>query len=191
MNTKEEQAFSAQREMCEQVLVTLRGIVRSIDLRSRKLDRECGLTVPQLIVLKAITRAGTVSVGELAEAVNLSGATVTGVLDRLEQRDCVVRMRSDQDKRRVMVEATARGRDVLEKAPSLVTDAFVREFLVLLPWEQTQMLATLQRVAAMMNAPPEAGPEALEGEPLPSVTREALEALPAEAAVDLGKSVGG
>ena len=50
-----------------------------------------------------------------------------------------------------LAELTEEGRAVLETAPSLLQDRFRRELLKLQEWEQTQMLATLQRIAAMMD----------------------------------------
>ena len=47
---------------------------------------------------------------------------------------------------------TDEGLTILQTAPSLLQDRFRRELLKLQEWEQTQMLATLQRIASMMDA---------------------------------------
>ena len=47
---------------------------------------------------------------------------------------------------------TAKGLRLLESAPSPLQDRFRSEFSKLEEWEQTQMLASLQRIAAMMDA---------------------------------------
>ncbi len=41
-------------ELHDQVLVSLRRIIRATDLHSRKLGKETGLTTPQLVVMRAI-----------------------------------------------------------------------------------------------------------------------------------------
>jgi hypothetical protein len=64
----------------------------------------------------------------------------------------VSRVRSESDRRAVVVELTEQGQTILENAPSLLQDRFRRELLMLEEWEQTQMLATLQRIASMMDA---------------------------------------
>jgi hypothetical protein len=48
-----------------------------------------GLAGPQALILKAL-QAGSLSAGELAARVNLSQATVTDILNRLEQRGLVI-----------------------------------------------------------------------------------------------------
>ena len=136
----------------DQVIVALRRITRAIDLHSRGLMQQVGLTAPQLATLQAIGRLQPVTAGELAKSIHLSQATLTGILTRLETRALVSRTRSTSDRRTVVVALTEDGQVVLESAPSLLKDRFRRELLKLQEWEQTQMLATLQRIATMMDA---------------------------------------
>ena len=136
----------------DQVIVALRRITRAIDLHSRELMQQVGLTAPQLAALQAIGRLQPITAGALAKTIHLSQATLTGILNRLETRALVSRARSVSDRRTVVVELAEDGRAILENAPSLLQDRFRRELLRLEEWEQTQMLATLQRIAAMMDA---------------------------------------
>ena len=159
-------------ERHHQVLVTLRQIIRAIDLRSKKLERESGLTGPQLLIMQAIGAAQTISPGTLAKSVSLSQATVTTILDRLEKRYLVLRMRSSDDKRKVAVSLTQEGEELLQQAPNLMQEDFIKAFEELKEWEQTQILSSLQRVAAMMNA------EGLDAAPLIDSTRETIVSEP-------------
>lgn len=134
-----------------QVLMALRRITRAIDLRSRDLLQAIGLTAPQLTALQAISRLQPVTVGALAKSIHLSHATLTGILSRLEGRELVSRTRSGSDRRAVVVELTKAGEATLETAPSMLQERFRNELLKLEQWEQTQMLATLQRIASMMD----------------------------------------
>lgn len=136
----------------DQVLVALRRITRAIDLHSRGLMQEIGLTAPQLASLQTIAKIQPITVGALAKSVHLSQATMTGILSRLEAKNLVSRSRRGADKRTVVVELTEQGQAVLKNAPSLLQDRFRRELLKLHEWEQTQMLSTLQRIASMMDA---------------------------------------
>jgi len=136
----------------DQVIVALRRITRAIDLHSRELMKLVGLTSPQLAALQSIGRLQPITVGALAKSIHLSQATLTGILTRMEASTLVSRARSDSDRRIVVVELTEKGRAVLESAPALLRDRFRYELLKLQEWEQTQILATLQRIAAMMDA---------------------------------------
>lgn len=136
----------------QDVLVTLRQIIRATDLHSRKLMKACGLTIPQVVVLRAIHELGKVTVRNISKQVSLSQATVTTILNRLEQRHLVQRVRSERDRRVVHVVLTAEGEQTLANAPTLLHESFISRFEHLDDWEQTLILSSLQRVARMMEA---------------------------------------
>lgn len=136
----------------EEVLIALRQIIRATDLYSRKLSKVAGLTAPQLLILQAIAAHGEMTMGDIANEVSVSQATVTTILDRLEKRSLIERKRGERDKRRVYASLTHAGRDIMERAPTPLQDEFMARFARLEDWEQSLILSSLQRVAAMMNA---------------------------------------
>jgi len=140
------------RDKSYDVLVTLRQIIRAIDMHSKQLVKRYGLTAPQLMVLKEIMNDHDINIGRVAKKVSLSQATVTNIIDRLETRGLVTRERSSQDKRRVIVRVTDKAREVLKNDPSVLQEEFVRNFKELNDWEQNLILSSIQRIAKMMNA---------------------------------------
>lgn len=134
------------------VLVALRRIMRATSLYSRKLEKSVGLTVPQLMVIRAIGSKGVLTAGELAREVSLSQATVTTILNRLEQRQLLTRERSEQDRRRLRLKLTEAGEVVFREAPQPLQNTFSARFDALSKWEQHQIVASLTRVAEMMDA---------------------------------------
>lgn len=136
----------------DQVLISLRQIIRAIDLHSKSLIQKHGLTVPQILVLKEVVKKDVPTVGTIARAVNLSQGTVTQIIIRLEDRGYVKRARDDSDRRKVLVASTVAGRNVLKNAPSLLHEDFIRAFSQLKDWEQNMMVSSLQRIAGMMDA---------------------------------------
>jgi DNA-binding MarR family transcriptional regulator len=135
-----------------QVLVALRRIIRSIDIHSRTLVKYYGLTGPQLIVLQEISKNDEITPGHLANAISLSQATVSGILERLEKRDLVSRRRSASDRRRVLVRTTAKADQMLESGPPIMQTSFIEAFQDLQDWEQTMILCSLQHLVNLMNA---------------------------------------
>ncbi len=136
----------------EQVLVALRRVIRATDLHSKRLSKHAGLTGPQLLIMRTIRALGEVTIGTIADRVSLSQATVTTILDRLEHRNLVYRVRSTQDKRKVHAHLTEQGAEILARAPNPLQEEFIKKFQSLDEWEQTMILASLQRVANMMDA---------------------------------------
>jgi len=144
--------MNGSSEISEKVIRSIRQIIRAIDIHSRYLAKSYGLTGPQLLILRDILAHEETSIGELAKRISLSQATVTNVLDRLENNGYVKRTRSEHDKRKVIVRITTAGKRKLEDNPSLLQESFIHEFKKLADWEQTLILSSLQRVALMMNA---------------------------------------
>ena len=144
--------MSSYLSLEDQVIAALRRITRAIDLHSRLLLKKCGLTAPQLSALQAIRRLEPVTVGALAREIHLGHATVTGILTRMEDRGLLVRMRGSHDRRSVLVQLTEEGDRIVDEAPSPLQERFHHELSRLEEWERTMILATLQRIASMMDA---------------------------------------
>lgn len=139
-------------DLADAILSAIRRIVRAIDLNSKQLVRDYAVTGPQLVTLRAIEKYGPITVTSLARTINLSQPTVTGILFRLGQQGLIRKEKDSADRRVVACTITTRGLDVLRQTPAPLEDRFRRELYRLEEWEQTQTLATLQRIAAMMEA---------------------------------------
>jgi len=144
--------MNASQTVSQMVLETLRKINRAIGLRSRQLVKTVGLTVPQMLVLKEVVENGEAAIGHVAVQVSLSQATVTAIVDRLEAHGLLARRRGHADRRKVLIAATERGIDIVAKNPAILQEEFTEAFDKLEPWEQTQILSSLQRIATMMKA---------------------------------------
>jgi len=136
----------------EDVLIALRRVIRATDLHSKYLEKTTGLTAPQILLLQAINSMGQATIGELANKISLSQATVTTILDRLEKRNLITRNRSEQDKRKVHTYLTEEATKVLINAPLPLQDQFTQQFSDLQDWEKTMIISSLQRIAKMMDA---------------------------------------
>lgn len=139
-------------DLTSNVLIALRRIMRAVDLHSKKTEKEYKLTSPQLILLNQIVKRDEIPIGILAKNVSLSNATITGIVDRLESRGLVKRIRSSNDRRQVLIKTTDQGIEILKSAPSLLQEQFIKRFEELKSTEQEAILAALEKVATMMQA---------------------------------------
>ena len=145
-------AEAAQSSISDEVLISLRRLIRAVDLHSRYLSKHFGLTGPQLIILRELFKAGEMSPGEVASSVSLSQATVTGITDRLEKRGLITKTKSEIDRRRVVIQPTEACRTLLAQAPPPIQESFLNQFDKLKDWEQSMILSSLQRLVQMVNA---------------------------------------
>ncbi len=136
----------------DETLVALRQIMRATDLNGRNLARETGLSTSQLLALQALRSGKDMTAGGIAKEVNLSQATVSTLIDRLEARGLVKRERGQTDKRQVFVYLTAEGGKLVTDAPAALQDRFAASFDKLEDWEQGMIAAVMNRVADMMGA---------------------------------------
>ena len=152
--------MKSNQDLSGEVLIAIRRVIRAVDLHSKKLSQEYNLTGPQALVLKEISVTKGITPGKLAKRVSLSQATITDIVKRLESRDCVRRIRGIDDRRKVVLEITSAGTELIETAPPLLQEKFIQRFNQLADWEQTLLLSSLQRVASLMDA------DSLEAAPL-------------------------
>lgn len=146
--TEKDQQNSHQR--CQDVLQSLRKIMQAVDLHSRGLYREYGITGPQLVLLQEIASNESISVTELAKSTSLSQATVTDIIVRLEKKGLVTKTKSEIDKRRVELYPTGNCLRLLEKAPPPLQETFINQFSRLEEWEQFMILSALKRIVSIM-----------------------------------------
>ena len=136
----------------QEILISLRKIMRAIDIHSKNLNRNYGLTGPQLMVLQEISAEEQISITGLARRISLSQATVTDIINRLEKRGLVIKNRDQKDKRRVWVKLTNDSVEILKQTPPPLQEVFVKRFLNLEDWEKMMIVSAMKRVVDMMAA---------------------------------------
>ncbi len=86
------------------------------------------LTMPQLKVLLILRRRGSITVGELAEALGVSPPTVTDLVDRMVHLGLLIRQREQHDRRVVRISPTPAGEQAVEDLLQERTALFARVF---------------------------------------------------------------
>jgi len=117
--------------------------------------RENGLSVPQLLCLKALNDFSpdqTPTVAVIAEEVQLSKPTVSRILDRLAKLGLISRERDSVDRRRVFISLTAAGIERTNELPKPLHDQFLERLEQLDPLERYALLQAVERVVELMDA---------------------------------------
>jgi DNA-binding MarR family transcriptional regulator len=87
------------------------------------------ITPRMLGLLRHLAAAGPLTIGEQAQHVGLTPATVTELVDRLEARRLVERMRDERDRRRVFVWLTSEGRRRATSHPEVLEGSLLASAL--------------------------------------------------------------
>ena len=111
--------------------------------------------MPQLLCLRVIAEAepgAEVTAAIVSQSVQLSPATVSRILDRLEKRQLILRERRSADRRKVCLSLTQAGRQKVDELPTPLQEQFVTRMQSLSCEAQAQLLGTLEKIVEMMEA---------------------------------------
>jgi MarR family transcriptional regulator, organic hydroperoxide resistance regulator len=122
------------------IIDNIRRFFQVINEHSKRAERETGLTGSQLWAIKVIAEATSIKPSELARRMYLHPATVVGLIDRLEKRALVSRIRCQKDRRVVEISLTEQGRELLSLAPE-VPQGLLARGLEGLPGKKLSQLA--------------------------------------------------
>lgn len=104
------------------ILIKIRKIVRSINLESKKIQKEFGVSIPQVLCLNFLHGSANYqsTQGEIRKFLNLNSSTVSGIIGRLEAKGYLARLPKSGDKRVVNIALTSAGDSLLTIIPSLL-----------------------------------------------------------------------
>ncbi|MCW3786466.1 MarR family winged helix-turn-helix transcriptional regulator [Plebeiibacterium sediminum] len=106
----------------KEILIKIRKIVRSVDIESKKIQKEYGVSIPQVLCLGFLRDAPNYQLtqGEIRNLLNLNSSTVSGIINRLETKGLLARLPKQGDKRVVNITLTSSGDKLLNSIPSLL-----------------------------------------------------------------------
>lgn len=110
----------------------VRSIVRALRINTRAIELKMGISLAQLFVLQQLAERPASSLNELADRTATHQSSVSVVVRRLVERGLVSRTSAATDKRRIEIEVTPAGRDLLAGAPMTI---------------QTQLMQALNRMS--------------------------------------------
>jgi len=101
------------------VLTSLRRIIRTVNLESKRIEKEYGISIPQLLCLHFLRKQKNYQAShkQLKDQLSLNASTVTGIISRLEKKGLVAKLPRFGDRRVSLVTLTAKGEDTLNNSP--------------------------------------------------------------------------
>ncbi len=126
--------------------IKLTRATKSVQARAERQLHAAGLTESQFGVLEALLHLGPLCGKSLGEKLLSSGPNVTTVVDNLERRGLVRRVRDSADRRFVTVHLTDEGRALVERVLPAHVEALVASFAGLSPAEQEELDALCKKL---------------------------------------------
>ena len=133
------------------ILDALRSIVRELRLASREAEQRVGVHGAQLHALRQLADSPTTSLTELAERTHTDISSVSVVVSRLVEQGLVARKSADDDRRRLSLGLTARGRALLRRAPETGNSRLLRAAAHLSDREVHLLASSLAKLVDGLN----------------------------------------
>ncbi|WP_282014768.1 MarR family winged helix-turn-helix transcriptional regulator [Marinifilum flexuosum] len=104
------------------IIIKIRRIVRSINLESKKIQKDHGVSIPQILCLEYLKSSPNYQATQksIRAHLNLNSSTVTGIIGRLEKKGFLARLPKTGDRRTTVIALTSLGDQLLKNTPDLL-----------------------------------------------------------------------
>tara|TARA_R110001583_G_scaffold71180_1_gene200824 strand:+ start:32795 stop:33271 length:477 start_codon:yes stop_codon:yes gene_type:complete len=135
------------------ILIKLRKIVRSINLESKRVEKEQGVSIPQLLCLQYLAEQEDyrTNAAKLKAFLNLNASTISGILSRLEKKGLVAKLPKASDKRVTLISLTPNGMDLLQFAPITFQQKLSEKLQALSPEKLQTITEGIDLLAELME----------------------------------------
>jgi DNA-binding MarR family transcriptional regulator len=133
----------AVKQVSSDDVARLRAVIGKLSRRLRPTKASAGLTPTQLSVLFQVVACDSVGVGELAKSEGLNPTLLSRTIGRLVEQGLVRRETASDDRRAAVVEPTAAGRKLRDRARTERNDILARLLADASPEDRRVVLAAL------------------------------------------------
>jgi len=144
-------AYEAPRDLVKQIIFQIRRLTQAKELYTKELNKKYQVSASQLNSLIALYEQGSLPPSQIARHIMVKSSTVTGIIDRLEQKGLVTRSRTSPDRRVITVELTESGRTLAENAPPPIQQKVVEGLERLPQGEMEKIVLGLNMLTQMLD----------------------------------------
>ncbi len=136
-----------------EIIVSIRKIVRSLNLESKAIQKDFGLSITQLLCLGHLQNSLDYrsTHKELMELLSLNSSTISGILNRLQKRGYIARLSNELDKRSKTILLTASGIKLLETTPNVLHDRLAQKLSKLTSEDKKMVQTSLSIIISAME----------------------------------------
>jgi DNA-binding MarR family transcriptional regulator len=104
-------------DLIKKIIYSIRKLIQASEIYTKELNKKYLISTPQLNCLLILNEKGSLPPSQIAKYIMVNSSTVTGIIDRLEQKNLVKRVRKKSDRRLISIELTEAGFLLVQKAP--------------------------------------------------------------------------
>jgi len=106
---------------------SVRRLIKAVYLDSQRISKQFGLTGPQSEVLRSLFNKGSMSSADLSRITYVTPSNITGIIDRLERKGLVERIRVTGDRRIALITLTSKGEALSKTLPDPIEERFISQ----------------------------------------------------------------
>lgn len=138
--------------LIQDIVAAIRKFVRAVSLDAFKMSRQYGLTGPQSAVLRTLFKEGPISSASLSRRLYVTPSNITGIIDRLQKKGFVERIRKEEDRRVALIELTESGNMLSRELPDPIEKKLIKG-LANLESEHVRILAlAIKQILNLIDA---------------------------------------
>ena len=146
-----ETAPETPQNMVREIIYQIRRLMQAGELFTKELNRTYQVSAPQLHCLLALHENGPLPPSQIARHIMVKSSTVTGIIDRLEQKGLVTRLRNSPDRRVITIQLTEAGKELARNAPFPIQHKIVDGIRKLPEGEIKQIILSLSKLTHMLD----------------------------------------
>ncbi|MBS4199862.1 MarR family transcriptional regulator [Bacillus sp. FJAT-49732] len=111
----EKQLLQHNEKVVAELEKDLRYISAIIKQKGRELLTDFSITPPQFVALQWLFEEGDMTIGDLSNKMYLACSTTTDLIDRMEKKELVMRIRDPKDRRVVRIHLLDKGEKIIDE----------------------------------------------------------------------------
>ncbi|MCR2820603.1 MarR family transcriptional regulator [Lederbergia panacisoli] len=115
MMMDEKQLLQHNEKIVAELEKDLRYISAIIKQKGRELLTDFSITPPQFVALQWLFEEGDMTIGDLSNKMYLACSTTTDLIDRMEKKELVMRVRDPKDRRVVRIHLLDKGEKIIDE----------------------------------------------------------------------------
>jgi DNA-binding MarR family transcriptional regulator len=146
-----EAAASEKQVLIREIIFQIRRLMQAGSMYTKELNKKYQVSAAQLNCLIALYENGPLSSSHIARHIFVKPSTVTGIIDRLEQKGLARRTRQSPDRRVITIELTPEGHELAQNAPPPIQQKIMDGLRSMSEEEASSILHGLQALTRMLD----------------------------------------
>jgi DNA-binding MarR family transcriptional regulator len=135
----------------KEIIFSIRKLMQAGEFYTKELTKKYQVSAPQLNCLISLYENGPLPPSQIAKYIMVKSSTVTGIVDRLEQKGLVQRFRNSPDRRVITIELTDSGKNLAKNAPPPIQQKIIDGLKKLSKDELDQIILSLTKLTDMLD----------------------------------------